>query len=170
MQVEQSHFRRKFVLVSCGLSANYEGLVAKWAAFRREIVVPIFFLHWFIVLNFFVHRFIVHNDFCAQWYNFVHNSMIVYCVKIVHNINTHNQGVTLSSVYLIIIWSVHNNDMHNKVVHCQIMIYRNKYLCKKTSCTKELYTINLCTISSCTINLCTKTIVHNKGHKNNCAE
>ena len=39
----------------------------------------------------------------------------------------HSQGITLSSAYLIIILSVHNNDVHNKFVHYRIIVYRNKY-------------------------------------------
>ena len=35
----------------------------------------------------------------------------------------HNQGVTLSSVYLIIILSVHNNDVHHKIVQYRLSEY-----------------------------------------------
>ena len=72
-----------------------------------------------------------------------------------HNINTHSQRITLSTVYLIIILSVHNSDGHNKFVHYRMLVYRNKYLFTKTLCTIKLCTISLCTIKLCTINLCT---------------
>ena len=46
----------------------------------------------------------------------------------------HSQGITLSSVYLIIILSVHDNDVHNKFVHYRMMVYLNKYTCALKNC------------------------------------
>ena len=64
------------------------------------------------VQNGVVHNNAAHHKRCAQPNDRIFESLII-----LHNINMHSQGITLSSVYLIIILSVHNNDVHNKFVH-----------------------------------------------------